>query len=64
MKALGEKTEGRILRLDEPWRGNKVPGTWKTLGIKAALSTETITVGAKDSTSQRPLYVELSLQDG
>jgi hypothetical protein len=64
MKALGEKTEGRILRLDEPWRGNKAPGTWKTLGIKAARSTETITVGAGNSTSQRPLYMALSLQDG
>jgi len=64
MKALGAKTEGRILRLDETWRDNKAPGTWKTLGLKAALSAETITVGAKNSTSQRPIYMELTMQDG
>ena len=64
LKALGEKTEGRILRLDEAWSGNKAPGTWKTQGISAALSTETITVGAKGNTARRPLYMELTLRDG
>ena len=64
MQALGEKTEGRILRLDQSWRNNRAPGTWKALGIRAALSPETITVGAGDQTSERPLYMELIMRDG
>jgi hypothetical protein len=61
--ALGEKTEGRILRLDEKWEKNTAPGTWTKRGIKARLSTAQITVGAKGNTSQRPLYMELILHD-
>jgi metallo-beta-lactamase superfamily protein len=64
MNALREKTAGRILRLDETWDKDKAPGTWKALGIKAALSTERITVGPPDRLSKRPLYMELTLRDG
>jgi hypothetical protein len=63
MTALRTKTEGRILRLDEAWSGNKPPGTWKKSGVSASLSADTITVGAKGSTSQRPLYMELTVTD-
>lgn len=63
MKTLGEKTEGRILRLDGKWRANTPPGTWTKGHIKARLSPEQITVGIKGQTSKRSLYMELVLQD-
>jgi metallo-beta-lactamase superfamily protein len=63
MKTLGEKTEGRILRLDEAWSDNTAPGTWKALGIRAARSTDTIKVDPPDERSKRPLYMELILRD-
>lgn len=63
MKALGEKTEGRILRLDETWSNDEAPGTWKKQGFRASLSAKKITVGAPGKTSQRPLYMQLVLRD-
>lgn len=64
MKALREKTDGRILRIDDTWTNNKAPGTWKKQGLSASLSTEQITVGPKGKTSKRPLYIALTLRDG
>jgi hypothetical protein len=64
MKALREKTDGRILRIDDTWTNNKAPGTWKKQGLSASLSAEQITVGPKGKTSKRPLYMELILRDG
>ena len=64
MKALREKTDGRILRIDDTWTNNKAPGTWKKQGLSASLSAEQITVGPKGKTSKRPLYMELTLRDG
>jgi hypothetical protein len=64
MRALGEKTDGRILRIDETWTNKKAPGTWKKQGLSASLSTEQITVGPAGKTSQRPLYMQLALRDG
>ena len=64
MTALRAKTDGRILRVDEAWSGNKPPGTWRKPGVSAALSTDTITVGKQGKTAQRPLYMELTLTDG
>lgn len=63
MKALREKTDGRILRIDDTWTNNKAPGTWKKQGLSATLSSEQITVGPKGKTSKRPLYMELTLRD-
>ena len=63
MKALREKTDGRILRIDDTWTNNKAPGTWKKQGLSASLSSEQITVGPKGKTSKRPLYMELTLRD-
>jgi hypothetical protein len=64
LTALREKTEGRILRIDEAWTNNKAPGTWKKHGLSASLSAEQITVGPAGKTATRPLYMELQLQDG
>jgi hypothetical protein len=63
VRTLGEKTEGRILRLDETWTNNKAPGTWKKRGLRASLSTELITVGQAKTSKKRPLYMELILRD-
>lgn len=63
MKALGEKTEKRILRIDDTWTDDKAPGTWKKQGLGASLSAEEITVGPKGNTSKRRLYMELSMRD-
>ncbi len=64
MKALREKTDGRILRIDDNWTNNRAPGTWKKQGLSASLSSEQITVGPKGKTSKRPLYMELTFRDG
>ena len=64
MKALREKTDGRILRIDDTWTNNKAPGTWKKQGLSAALASEQITVGPEGKTLKRPLYMELTLRDG
>jgi hypothetical protein len=64
MTALGEKTDGRILRIDDTWTAKKAPGTWKKQGLSASLSEEQITVGPAGKTSKRPLFMELALQDG
>ncbi len=63
VKALIEKTEGRVLRLDQEWHGNTAPGTWGKSGPKAALSEEKITVGKEGKTYERPLYMEFVLHD-
>jgi len=64
IKALNEKTEKRVLRIDDTWTNEMAPGTWKKQGLTASLSAERITVGPEGSTSQRPLYMELSMRDG
>jgi hypothetical protein len=63
VKALAERTEGRVLRLDEKWNGNTAPGTWDKSSPAAARSKEKITVGKDGKTSQRPLYMEFVLYD-
>jgi hypothetical protein len=63
VKALSEATEGRLLRLDQVWEGATAPGTWPKSGASTAVSKETITVGKEGHTSQRPLYMELVLED-
>jgi hypothetical protein len=63
VQALTAATEGRILRLDQPWKGNSAPGTWRKGGAATAVSREKITVGKQGTTSQRPLYMEVVLQD-
>ncbi len=64
MKALQDKTDGRILRIDDTWINSKAPGTWRKQGLSASLSLEEITVGSQSKTSKRPLYMELTLRDG
>jgi hypothetical protein len=64
MQALRDKTDGRILRIDEKWTNSKAPGTWKKQGLSASHSAEQITVGPTGKTSKRPLYMELTLRDG
>jgi hypothetical protein len=64
MKALNERTEKRVLRIDDTWTDDKAPGTWKKQGLSASLSPERITVGKKGQTSQRALYMQLSMRDG
>jgi hypothetical protein len=63
VKALREKTDGRILRLDEKWTNDKAPGTWKKKGTSASLSSEQITVGPPGKRSKRRLYMQLVMQD-
>lgn len=63
VQALTDATEGRLLRLDQAWDGDTAPGTWPKAGPAPAVSQETITVGKEGKTSQRPLYIELVLQD-
>ena len=63
VQALTAATEGRILRLDQPWKGNSAPGTWRKGGAATAVSREKITVGKAGTTSQRPLYMEVVLPD-
>jgi hypothetical protein len=63
IRALREKTEGRILRLDESWTNHKAPGTWKKEGMSASLSSEQITVGPPGKTAKRPLYMQLVMRD-
>ena len=64
VKALTEATEGRVLRLDQTWEDKTAPGTWPKAGPATSVSKEMITVGKEGKTSQRPLYIELVLQDG
>jgi hypothetical protein len=64
MTALGERTKGRVLRLDQQWTGDAPPGTWDHIGSKASLSSETVTVGDDGKTSTRALYIEFVIADG
>ena len=64
MTALNERTEKRVLRIDDTWTNKKAPGAWKKQGLSASLSAEQVTVGPKGNTSTRPLYMELSMRDG
>ena len=57
-------TTSSILRIDDTWTNNQAPGTWKNQGLRAAISSEQITVGPKGKMSKRPLYMEMTLRDG
>lgn len=63
VKALTERTQGRILRVDEDWTNGKPPGTWGPNLNEAKLSVERITVGKEGETAERPLYMECTIMD-
>jgi hypothetical protein len=62
MEALMERTDGRILRLDEEWKNAKAPGIWAPRLLRATANAETITVG-KEGNAERPLYMEYVIED-
>jgi hypothetical protein len=62
MEALMERTDGRILRLDEEWTNAKAPGIWAARLLQATADAETITVG-KEGNAERPLYMEYVIED-
>lgn len=63
VERLRDRTAGRILRVDQPWTGPKPPGTWTRPGTRARLAAKKLTVGKDGQTSERPVYMELVIQD-
>jgi len=56
MKARA-KTEGRILRLDETWHDNKDRYVENVGASRPRSPPRRLRSGAKNSTSQRPIYM-------